>query len=119
MYVCVCVCVCVGNKYKFAAEFDYIVMFPSVDVKRKVLPAWLRDSLEKLDRDRQKKMEKESKEGTKGDLSRPAWWNEVEEKGAEPAEAANTPTGHSSRIYRNSKSRSPDQVSLHQKLLRY
>ena len=85
-------------------------MFCSVDVKRKVLPAWLRDSLEKLDRDRQKKMEKESKEGTKVDQGRPAWWNEVEENRAEPPDAP--PGGHSSRIYRNSKSRSPDQVSM-------
>ena len=79
------------------------------DVKRKVLPAWLRDSLEKLDRDRQKKMEKESKEGAKGDQGRPAWWNEVEEKGVDSTEP---PGVHSSNVFRNSKSQSPDQVSV-------
>ncbi len=88
------------------------------ETKRKALPVWLREALEKMERDKQKKLEKTSKEGSgRADGeggSRPTWREELEmeeEEKEKPERDWEEPAGRMKRSYRF-RSKTPNEVCL-------
>lgn len=60
-------------------------MSPSDAVKRRTLPAWIREGLEKMDREKQKKIEREQMEKERAKMTKDdAKEREVEEGGDGP-----------------------------------
>ena len=84
------------------------VFLPPGESKRKTLPSWLREELEKVERQRQKKLEKEAKEAARREQSgRPTWRDELdEEEEMEEGRERHRVT----RSYRYSRSKSPNKV---------
>ena len=95
------------------------------EAKRRTLPLWLREELEKLERKKAKQLEKEAREGASGgEGGRPKWAKELEREGVgremvgegrwlleEEEEEEVKMVTEKTRIYRQ-RSPSPLQVSL-------
>ncbi len=102
--VCVCVCVCEGGG----------------DLRRKGIPLWLKDELDKMDRKRKRDFEKEEQEKLRdrSGRTRPAWREDEDSGGDEPSEVRNRDWGRredrhrSSRLFGHTKSSSPESVSF-------
>ena len=95
-------------RFVFALNLFQVVFLPPGESKRKTLPSWLREELEKVERQRQKKLEKEAKEAARREQSgRPTWRDELdEEEEMEEGRERHRVT----RSYRYSRSKSPNKV---------
>ena len=100
---------------------------PPPESKRKVLPAWLREELEKMEQKKQKQLRLEAEEeaalrggaASRDGAGRPTWRDEVES--GEEGEGGEGGEGSPRRVklatkrtrsYRNSRSKSRDQVVI-------
>ena len=86
------------------------VFFSSGEAKRKVLPAWLRDELEKMEARRQKELEKEKEAKERGAREgHTSWRDEIDSEEEEDGKKEEK-KGWAKRSYRQ-KSPSPKTVS--------
>ena len=76
-------------------------------MKRKTLPLWLREALEKMERDRQKKEAKETKDSSRRESSgRPTWRDELDKE----EEERDREEGGKPRAMRSYRYKSPSKV---------
>jgi len=101
---------------------DYIYLPSGAgDSRRKGIPSWLKDELDKMEKKRKKEAEKEEEEKMRRrDRKRPTWRDDEDSGGEEPPEIRNRDWGRrgdssrhgmSSGLLGHLKSSSPDSVS--------
>ena len=101
--------------YASSVQVNYYLSLPAGgDPKRKVLPKWLKEDLEKIDMKRKKALEKEAQEKSRHreGSGRPTWREvDEEERDRERSEETEVPKV-ASELYRYSESASSDSVSI-------
>lgn len=73
------------DKDFYLTDMNFFLLYEIDAVKRRTLPAWIREGLEKMEREKQKKLEKERMEQQRSQLSK------KEKKATEDAEGGDGP----------------------------